>query len=231
MSPVSKNIEDVLERIEKAKRRSPYGQDVTLIAVTKTHSNDTVRLARDLGLTSIGENKVQELRKRMEEFGDTLKYHMIGTLQSNKVKYIYDKVELIHSLDRHSLAKEINKRGKNLDRPVPCLVQVNIGREKTKGGVLPEDTEAFVEECLKYPNLRIMGLMAMAPHIDDEDELRGYFRKMYKMREIIAKKGYNELDMKYLSMGMSNDFEIAIEEGANIVRIGSALFGQRDYSK
>ncbi|MDO5714334.1 MAG: YggS family pyridoxal phosphate-dependent enzyme [Tissierellia bacterium] len=231
MSTIGDNVKEVLHKVEKARKRSINGEEVTIIAVTKTHDNQVIQDVKDLGFTSIGENKVQELVKRMEVFEDSLEYHMIGRLQSNKVKYIYDKVALIHSLDRHSLAKEIDKRGRNSEITVPCLIQVNVSKEKTKGGVFPEDLESFVEECLKYKNIRIMGLMTMAPHIDDEKKLRSYFQKMYKMREIIAKKGYNELDMKYLSMGMSNDYEIAIEEGANMVRIGSSLFGKRDYSK
>lgn len=231
MEDIVANIKEVRERIEKARERSPYGQEVTLIAVTKTHGPDVVQVAKDCGITEIGENKVQELTKKMDYFGDSLNYHLIGSLQTNKVKYIYDKVKLIHSLDRINLAKEINKRAKDLGRPVKCLVQVNIGREETKGGVDPDEVEEFIEQVRHFPNIRIMGLMCLAPNIDDREELRGYFQKMYKIREKIAEKGYNELDMKYLSMGMSNDFEIAIEEGANLVRVGSALFGLRDYSK
>ncbi len=225
---LKERYEDVLERIERARQRAGTPH-VQLIAVTKTHPMETVEEALQLGMTDIGENKVQELVKRMDSFGDeAFRYHQIGSLQTNKVKYIVDRVHLIHSLDRTSLAKEIQKRATT---PVDCLVQVNIGEEQTKSGIHLEDTEKFLEELQEYPLVHVCGLMAMAPANADERQLREYFRNMRKMQEKISSKGYNKLDMKYLSMGMSNDFEIAIEEGANMVRIGSTLFGQRNYNK
>lgn len=225
---IKERYEDVLERIERAKQRGG-NPNVQLIAVTKTHPMETVEEALHLGMTDIGENKVQELVKRMDFFGDdAFHYHQIGSLQTNKVKYIVDRVSLIHSLDRISLAKEIQKRATT---PVDCLVQINIGQEQTKSGILLEETEQFLEALQEYPLVHVCGLMTMAPARAGERQLREYFRNMQKMQEKISSKGYNKLDMKYLSMGMSNDFEIAIEEGANMVRIGSTLFGQRNYNK
>ncbi len=224
----------VREEIEKAKEKSPYHQEVKLVSVTKNHGPEVIQAVLDNGEHCVGESRVQELLQKYEIFenaNEKLEYHLIGSLQSNKVKYIADKVELIHSLDRLSLLKEINKQGKKINRRVPCLIQVNISKEETKAGVFVEDLEAFVEKCLEYPNVHVQGLMTIAPHVDDEEYIRKIFRELSNLREKISKKGYNELDMKYLSMGMTNDYTLAIEEGANIVRVGRLLFGQRDYSK
>ena len=230
----SDQFEHVRENIRKAKENSPYQQEVKLVCVTKNHAPSIVQSVLDNGEHCIGENRVQEFLTKYNAYKDhpdKLEYHLIGSLQSNKVKYIIDKVDLIHSLDRLSLAKEINKRAKAIDRKMSCLIQVNVSKEDTKSGLYVDEVEAFVEKCLEYPNISIQGLMTMAPHTDDTDYIRKIFRELSKLREKISKKGYNELDMKYLSMGMTNDYTIAIEEGANIVRVGRSLFGQRDYSK
>ncbi len=154
---------------------------------------------------------------------------MIGTLQSNKVKYIYDKAKLIHSLDRLSLAKEIEKRAKDSNIVVNCLVQVNISEEDSKGGVALSETEKFIESLLEFENLKIVGLMGIAKNTEDLSEIRSSFRKLYKLKEKLKNRNIEEIEMKYLSMGMSSDFEMAIEEGSNMVRIGSSIFGKRDY--
>ena len=230
----SDQFKRVRENIQKVKENSPYQQEVKLVCVTKNHDPSIVQSVLDNGEHCIGENRVQEFLTKYNAYKDhpdKLEYHLIGSLQSNKVKYIIDKVDLIHSLDRLSLAKEINKRAKAIDRKMPCLIQVNVSKEDTKSGLYVDEVEAFVEKCLEYSNISIQGLMTMAPHTDDTDYIRKIFRELSKLREKISKKGYNELDMKYLSMGMTNDYTIAIEEGANIVRVGRSLFGQRDYSK
>ena len=154
---------------------------------------------------------------------------MIGTLQSNKVKYIYDKTKLIHSLDRMSLAKEIERKAQASNIIVNCLVQVNISNEESKGGVSFSETEKFIESLLDFKNLKIVGLMGIAKNTDDLSEIRDSFRRLYNLKEKIKKQNIEELEMKYLSMGMSSDFEMAIEEGSNMVRIGSSIFGKRDY--
>lgn len=226
---IKDNLIRTIEEIEESRKNSLTGEEVKLIAVTKTHSVEEIREAINAGVTDIGENKVQELSTKIEELNNDVKYHMIGNLQSNKVKYIYDKVELIHSLDRMSLLKEINKKAKQDNIKVNCLVEVNIASEKSKGGVELDKAEEFIEKCLDYNNVKIMGLMTVAPNIDDDVYLRECFRKMYNLKEKIKSKNYDELEMKYLSMGMSQDFKIAIEEGSNMVRIGTNIFGKRNY--
>lgn len=228
---IKDNLMKTIEEIEDARRHSLTGEKVQLIAVSKMHSTDEIREAIDAGVTDIGENKVQELSKKIDDLKDSVNYHMIGNLQSNKVKYIYDKVELIHSLDRKSLLKEINKRAKADNIVVNCLVEVNIAQEEAKGGVSFDKSQEFIEKCLDYDNIKVMGLMTVAPNTDDEKFLRECFRKMYKLKENVTSQNYdkNKIEMKYLSMGMSQDFKIAIEEGSNMVRIGTNIFGKRNY--
>ncbi len=165
----------------------------------------------------------------MNILGEDINYHMIGHLQTNKVKYIIDRVKLIHSLDRMSLTKELNKRSKNHDIKIDSLIQVNVSKEATKFGLEVEEVIPFIEKTLEYPNVNIRGLMTMAPHTDDEKVLRDVFRTMYNLKEEIKSRNYKELSMDYLSMGMTNDYRIAIEEGANMIRVGSAIFGKRNY--
>lgn len=227
---IKENLELLVSEIEEVEKKSLTNEKVKLIAVTKTHEPDIIKEALNCGIKDIGENKVQELKDKIDILGNDIRYHMIGSLQTNKVKYIYDKVELIHSLDRLSLAKEIDKRARNSNIIVNCLAQVNIGKEDSKSGLYPEDLEKFVEEIISFKNIRVKGLMTIAPNTDDSDYLRGLFRQMFKLKELIKSKNYNEIDMDYLSMGMSNDYRIAIEEGANIVRVGSKIFGVRNYN-
>ena len=229
MSVMEENLKRVREEIEKSREHSVTGEEVKLIAVTKTHGVDAIEEAIKLGVTDIGENKVQELTEKMDIIGDKVRYHMIGNLQSNKVKYIYRDVALIHSLDRLSLAKEIEKRAEQTDHIVPCLVQVNIGDEASKGGLAYDGVLPFLESILDYEHIKVEGLMAIAPNVEDEAYLRKLFRKMFALKEDIERRRYEGVDMKHLSMGMSNDFTIAIEEGANMVRVGSRIFGKRHY--
>ncbi len=226
---IDDNIDEIKEKIEKAKSRVGRTDDVLLLAVTKTVDYELIDAALDYGLVDIAENKVQELVKRMDHYGDGLNYHMIGRLQTNKVKYIYDRVKLVHSLDRMNLATELNKRAASQDMVIDVLVQVNASKEETKAGIFLENLESFVYDCLELNNIRIRGLMTMAPDITDESELRSVFNSVYEISEKIKSRGYNELDMDYLSMGMTNDYELAIEEGSNIVRVGTGVFGKRNY--
>lgn len=231
MSAMEENLKRVRDEIEKCREHSLTGEEVKLIAVTKTHGVDVMKEAIDLGVTDVGENKVQELTEKMDLIGDKVRYHMIGNLQSNKVKYIYQDVALIHSLDRKSLAKEINRRGKQTDTVVNCLLQVNITRESHKGGLLIENVIPFLESTLDSPYIKVRGLMAMAPFTDDQKLIRESFRKVFKLKEEIENSNYEGVDVDILSMGMSQDYQIAIEEGSNMVRVGSRIFGARDYSK
>lgn len=225
---IKDNLEDINKRIEKAKLTAGRSDEVKLIAVTKTVEVETIKEALELGVTDIGENRVQELEKKMPLLGADVNYHMIGHLQSNKVKYIIDKVKLIHSLDRMSLAKEIDKRAKENNIIANTLIQVNVAEEESKFGLKIEDVIPFVEEIQKFNNIRVKGLMTIAPFSYDENLLRKVFRTMADIKEDIKDRNYENVSMDYLSMGMTNDFEIAIEEGANLIRVGTAIFGKRN---
>ena len=231
------NLKKLYEDIEIAKDKSNFNRDVKLIAVSKTHPVEMIDEFNKLGVKDFGENKVQELvskieDKRIEESfkNNELNFHLIGNLQTNKVKYIYNKVKLIQYLDRIKLAKEIDKRAKNDDIIVDCLVQINIGDEDSKFGINYDETEDFIYELLEYKNIKIKGLMAIAPNTEDEFLLRKLFEKMNNKFEEISSKAYEGVEMKYLSMGMSHDFKLAIEEGSNMIRVGSKLFGNRNYN-
>ena len=169
--------------------------------------------------------------EKYEQIGDIVKWHLIGHLQRNKVKYIIDKVDIIHSLDSFRLAKEINIRAENINRIVECLLQVNVSKEETKYGVNLEDVGHILKDITSLNNIRIVGLMTIAPHVDDEEQIRQCFRELKNIFDQISKMDFSNVKMKYLSMGMSDDFEIAIQEGANFIRIGTSIFGERNYSK
>lgn len=228
---VEKNILEVQENIERALDRvGRKSDDVTLIAVTKTVDVDKINEAINCGISNIGENKVQEIRAKYDKITNkNIDWHMIGHLQSNKVKYIIDKVDLIHSLDRKSLANEINKRAKKKNIVQDVLIQVNIAEEESKFGLKKEEVIPFVESILGYDNIRIKGLMTIAPYAEDSEEVRWVFRGLKDLSETIEDRRYENVQMKYLSMGMTNDYEIAIEEGSNMVRVGTAIFGKRVY--
>lgn len=229
---LKENIEHVLTRARDAAIISNRKlSDVKLVAVTKTIDVDVIKKAVGYGILHIGESRVQELLRKYEQIGNVVKWHLIGHLQRNKVKYIIDKVDIIHSLDSYRLAKEINKRAKNINRIVECLLQVNVSGEKTKYGISPDDVKHVLEEVAPLNNIKIAGLMTIAPHVDDKEQVRQCFRTLKNIFDQVVKMNLSDVKMKYLSMGMSNDFEIAIQEGANIIRVGTSIFGQRDYSK
>lgn len=189
---------------------------------------DRINEALDLGLNNIGENRPQELVKKYDIIGNRANFHMIGHLQTNKVKYIIDKVSLIHSLDRLSLAEELQKRAEKLDILVNTLVQVNVADEKSKFGLKIEEVIPFINKVMEFDNLRIKGLMTIAPFVEDPEDIRWVFRELRKLSENIARMNLKNVEMKYLSMGMTNDYQVAIEEGANMIRIGTGLFGKRN---
>lgn len=223
------NLLFINERIEKAKIKSGRNDEIKLIAVTKTVDVETINEAINAGITDIGENKVQELEKKIALLNDRVNYHMIGYLQSNKVKYIVNKVDLIHSLDRLSLAKEIDKRAKEHNIVANTLLQINVAEEETKSGLKVCDVIPFIEEIQQFTNIGIRGLMTIAPLTDNENLLRNVFKTMVNIKKDINSRRYDNVSMDYLSMGMTNDFEIAIEEGANLIRVGTGLFGKRNY--
>jgi len=221
------NLEAVNERIHKALERSGRkSDDITLIAVTKNVEVDVIKQAVSYGLTDLGENRVQELLSKYDEI-DNVRWHMIGRLQRNKVKYIVDKVAMIHSLDSLSLAKEINKYGEKIEKVVPVLVQVNAAKEETKAGLPYEEVIPFIETIYNLNYIKVMGLMFIAPLTHDPETIRPYFAMMKHLFDSLKNYNYPHTEIKYLSMGMTNDFEVAIEEGSNMVRIGTALFGNR----
>ena len=201
------------------------------VAVTKTHPADIINKAINANTTDIGENKAQEIMDKYDQV-KPVRWHMIGHLQTNKVKYIIDKVDMIHSVDSLKLAKEINKRAANHDKIMDVLVQVNSAQEESKFGVTSEETGELIDAILaNCPNVKICGLMCIAPFDENPDNVRKYFAELKKLYDDYKKIEHDNLDFKYLSMGMSHDYNVAIEEGSNLVRVGTAIFGERDYSK
>jgi len=229
-SYLKENIEEIRRRIDNAAARSGRRAcDISIIAVSKTVEADIIIRAIGLGVRDMGENKVQELCGKYGIIGNRCRWHMIGHLQTNKVKYIIDKVDLIHSLDRIELAREIQKRAEKAGKIVKALVQVNISEEESKSGIPKEMTLPFLRELSGFRNLKIKGLMTIAPYAENPEKVRHVFRDLRKLLIDMRKENIDNIDMDCLSMGMSNDFEIAIEEGANMVRIGTAIFGPRHY--
>lgn len=204
-------------------------RQIHLIAVSKTMPVERIREAMDAGLTDFGENKVQELTHKMSMLDDGVKWHMIGHLQRNKVKYIIDKVALIHSVDTISLFEEINRRGQAVNRRIDCLIQVNVSGEHSKYGIHPQKTDVMLKEIERLAMVKVRGLMTMAPHYKDPEKTRDCFKRLSELYRSCKSKRYPWTDFQSLSMGMSNDYEIAVQEGSNMIRIGSALFGERDY--
>ena len=233
MENIRENIESIRKRIaDAAVRAGRDADDIKLIAVTKTVDVDKVEEAIAVDALDAGENKPQELARKYEVLGDKIRWHQIGSLQTNKVKYIIDKVCMIHSLDREGLAEEIDKRASKIGRVIDCLVQVNISGEESKHGMSREEVEPFVRLIAeKYPNIKIKGLMTMAPFDAEKDEIRKVFRDLKELSDEINNMNIGNVEMRELSMGMTNDFEIAVEEGATMVRVGTAIFGKRNYNK
>lgn len=229
---IKDNLNDIKDRIAVAAIKSGrQPEEITLITVTKTLPIDVINAAITYGITDIGENKVQEVMDKYDHILNEPKWHLIGHLQTNKVKYIADKVSLIHSVDSLRLAEEISKRCEKLETVMDILIQINVADESTKFGIQRDEIFELVEQVSLLTNVRIKGLMTIAPNIEDEQELRKYFSEMKDIFETLKKTMYNRVDMTYLSMGMTNDYEIAIEEGANMVRIGTGIFGARNYIK
>ena len=221
---IEKNLDTIKQNIAAACLRSGRNpDDVTILAVTKKRSADEINTAISLGITDIGENRVQELMEKYDHVTKGVRWHIIGHLQTNKVKYIADKVSMIHSVDSLKLACEINKYCQRLDKIMDILIEVNSG-EENKGGVSYDEVYGLIEEVSKLSNVRIKGLMTMAPLGAEESVLRYVFSSLYKLSVDIDAKKYDNVCMKQLSMGMSGDYAIAVEEGATIIRPGRSLF-------
>lgn len=227
---LKENLKNVEANIQAACDRSGRNRDeVTLIAVSKTKPVEMLQEIYDAGIRDFGENKVQELCDKIEKMPSDIKWHMIGHLQRNKVKYIVGKVELIHSVDSYRLAEEINIQAKKQGVIVPILVEVNIAHEESKFGISEEDAILLVKEIAELENIRIMGLMTIAPYVENPEDNRLYFRKIKELSVDIDSKNIDNVSMKILSMGMTGDYEVAIEEGATMVRVGTGIFGKRNY--
>ncbi len=227
---IGDNLKEVNEKIEGACQRSQRNREsVTLIAVSKTKPVPLLMEAYEEGCREFGENKVQELVEKYEAMPKDIKWHMIGHLQRNKVKYIVDKAALIHSVDSLKLAEEISKEAVKKQVEVSILIEVNIAGEDTKFGVSPRETEGLVRAVSTLPGIRVKGLMAIAPYVENPEDNRKYFASLKQLSVDINCKNIDNVNMNVLSMGMTGDYLVAIEEGATYVRVGTGIFGERQY--
>lgn len=229
---LKENLTNVENAIQAACERSSRARsDVTLIAVSKTKPVEMLKEIYDAGVRDFGENKVQEICDKYGQLPSDIRWHMIGHLQRNKVKYIIDKVCMIHSVDSYRLAEEINIQAKKHQLVMPILLEINIAQEQTKFGVSKEDALLLAEEIAHLDNVQVEGLMAVAPYVDDPEDNRKYFQEIKQLAVDIQHKNIDNINMHALSIGMTGDYTVAIEEGATMVRVGTGIFGERDYSK
>ncbi len=222
------NVHKNMETAIKNSKRNP--NDVTLIAVSKHKPVPMLLEAYNQGERDFGENKVQEILEKYHKLPEDVRWHMIGHLQTNKVKYIADKVYMIHSVDSERLAAEISKQALKAGRVIPVLIEVNIGEEESKFGVSKEACTDFIKSISLLPGIEIRGLMTVAPFTENPEDNRAYFRQMRELSVDIMKKNIDNIKMDVLSMGMTGDYEVAIQEGATLVRVGTGIFGERDYA-
>lgn len=228
---VSENLITVEKNIEAACRRSNRDpQEVTLIAVSKTKPVEMIVEAMEAGKKEFGENKAQEMKEKYEILPKDLQWHFIGHLQTNKVKYVVGRAALIHSVDSLHLAEAIDKESAKKEVISDILIEVNVAQETSKFGVKTEETEQLIRDIAKLSHIHVCGLMTIAPYVDHPEENRDIFRQLKKLSVDIAAKNIDNIDMNVLSMGMTGDYEVAVEEGATHVRVGTGIFGERDYS-
>ena len=228
METIKNNLEIINKKIKKAAlkvNRNP--EEIKLVTVTKTATTEQIEEAINAGIKIIGENRVQDAKKKYQIITAEVEWHLIGHLQTNKAKYAVEIFNCIHSVDSIKLAQEIDKRSLQFGKIMDVLVEENVSGEETKYGIKSEEVETFLKEISEFPRIRIRGLMTIAPIVEDKEEVRPYFRKLRELSEKIKSKNIENIKMDYLSMGMTEDFEIAIEEGANMVRIGRGIFGFR----
>jgi hypothetical protein len=227
---VAGNLKQIEERIRTSAQRVGRNPDsVRLVAVSKTQPAEAVKAALEAGQQLFGENYVQEFLEKAQQLPECVEWHFIGSLQSNKVKYLAGLTTLIHSVDRLSLAREIDRQWEKIGRPCDILLQVNISGEETKSGTTSENLLQLAREASLLTHLRVRGLMTLPPFFDEPERVRPYFRELKRLAEVLAAEQIPGITMEELSMGMSGDFEVAIEEGATLVRVGSAIFGERYY--
>lgn len=225
---IEQNLEQIRERIVKAAqkvKRDP--KSIKLVAVSKKKPVKMIENAIKAGQTIFGENYVQDIKDKYQQVGTDVSWHFIGHLQSNKIKYIRGKVAMIETVDRLSLAQDLSLHWGKLNKHLDILIQVNVGGEESKSGVAPEDLETLLVEVAKLPYIHVKGLMAIPPFCENPEDSRPYFRQLKELAEKMATREIENIEMAEISMGMSHDFDIAIEEGATIVRVGSAIFGSR----
>lgn len=227
---IKENLKEVEARINAAcTRAGRKREEVTLIAVSKTKPVSDIEIAMEENILVFGENKVQELTEKYEQLPKNIRWHLIGHLQTNKVKYIVDKTAMIHSVDSLKLAEQIQKEAEKKGIICNILIEVNVAREESKFGVYEEDVLALIMEIAKLPNVHVRGLMTIAPNVEESEKNRKYFRKLRQLNIDIKMKNIDNVTMDELSMGMTGDYEIAIEEGATMVRVGTGIFGERNY--
>lgn len=224
LEQVNKNIQEACDRSGRLRN------DVTLIAVSKTKPIEMLQEAYDLGVRVFGENKVQEIVDKFEALPKDIEWHMIGHLQTNKVKYIIDKVALIHSVDSIKLAETIEKEASKKNCIANILIEVNVAEEESKFGLKLEEVLPFIEKISTFSHIRVKGLMTIAPFVENAEENRKIFDILHKLSVDIADKNIDNISMSVLSMGMTNDYEVAVEEGATMVRVGTGIFGARNYN-
>ncbi len=228
---IKQNIISVQENISKATRKSKTGQSVVLIAVSKTKPIEDIIEAYDYGIRDFGENKVQELCKKFDQLPKDIRWHMIGHLQRNKVKDVVGKVSLIHSVDSLRLAEEISKESVKKNLVTDILIEVNVAQEDSKFGISDiESISTFLQNIARFSNIRVKGLMTVAPYTENPEENRCYFSKLKQLAVDIMQENIDNISMDILSMGMTGDYEVAIEEGATHVRVGTGIFGERNYN-
>ncbi len=228
---ISEKLREVKDNIEaaKAKRSFDKAQEVLLIAVTKNHDIYAMREAIDAGITDIGENRIQEAKEKFETLDRDVTWHLIGHLQTNKAKQAVKIFDIIHSVDSLHLAEAVNNAAANIGKIQKVLVQVNLAKEDSKSGIYAEDMEELLYKVDEMPNLQLMGLMCIAPNYEDVEDCRPLFAKMYEIYNRVKEMSFHTANIVYLSMGMTHDYQIAVEEGSNMVRVGTGIFGPRQY--
>ena len=228
---VVENYKSVLKNVaDTCKQSGRKESDVTLIAVSKTKPVEMIEELYSIGVRDFGENKVQELTAKYEKLPKDIRWHMIGHLQTNKVKYLIDTAYMIHSVDSYKLAEVISKEAEKKSKVIPILIEVNVAQEESKFGVQIIECEELIREIAKLPGVAVKGLMTIAPYVENGEDNRKYFRRLKQLSVDIMHKNIDNVCMDLLSMGMSGDYETAIEEGSSYVRVGTGIFGERDYT-
>ena len=229
---LKENLKTVEERIQSAcKKAGRKREEITLIAVSKTKPPHMLQEAYDLGVRIFGENKVQEIREKYEVLPKDIDWHMIGHLQRNKVKYIIDKVALIHSVDSIRLAETIEKEAAKHNITANILIEVNVAKEESKFGLMPEELDELIDKIKDFNHIQVKGLMTIAPFVENPETNREIFRSLRKLSVDISNKNVDNVNVSILSMGMTNDYTVAVEEGATMVRVGTGIFGARNYAQ